>query len=439
MDLRTQFTLSMTLSLIVVLAIAGVMLISSVKTANEQRLVESVELTARLLGQNDYQQEGDTGLAVEGTSVVKIPFTYGRSGKRAEALVVQRSEELEPVRLFVPLDAGKANRGLIVGILFLVLSVGAVVSVIVAHRVSSPLEGLVDDVRQISGGNLTRRINVKGAREIVVLGKTIERMASSLAEAQDAEFELMAREREMEVAGEVREALLPESMPRLEGYEVGGLQIGCPEPGGDFYDFVERQDGKLGLLLCEVSGVGVPGALVAATARSYLRAVLSSSSDMKSALCQVNRFFAPDVRRGMYVTALYVELDPQTGACEVACAGHKVPLLRFTAEDGKLRTHQPEGIALGFDKGPIFERSLETIQLQLEVGDRLVLSNAGPITVQNIEGEELGEKGFFRGVMKRSRLPTDEFLEDLDIAFETFADGEPYPHDISLLTLRRTS
>jgi serine phosphatase RsbU (regulator of sigma subunit) len=448
MSLRTKFTLSMSLSLAIVMAFAGFLLVRTVTTisqqATDERLLKSVALTASAEAGGQLNARGKTFTRDEKTGVERRPVTYkaGNESVEGELLVSAGRDGSPAARLLIAPDSGEKGRGLIgliILIMALVIGVGAIVSVLVANQVAGPIEGLVDDVRHLAGGNLSRRTQVRGAREVVLLGRTLDRMASSLREAQDAELELMARERELAVADEVREALLPEATPYLENYEVGGLQIGCPEPGGDFYDYVERTDGKLGLLLCEVSGKGVPGALVAATARSYLRAVLASAKDVKQGLCEVNRFFAPDVRRGMYVTALYALLDVASGSVELACAGHQVPLLRYCAADGQLRKLQPDGIALGMDKGPIFERSLTTERFVLEVGDRLVLSNAGPQAVLSPQGEELGESGFARGILKRAGLSTDELLEDLDLAFETYADGEPYPSDISILTLSRLS
>ncbi|HIG11542.1 MAG: SpoIIE family protein phosphatase [bacterium] len=440
-NLQTQFTLSMTLALAIVMLVAGFFLVRSAQTATEQRIVEAVELTSRLQGKDSYRQESATGLRVGNTAVVKIPVVYdsGTKTKHAEVFMAEERAGRSIVKLFVPDDTGRVGSKLIIAFFMLILIVGAIVSVVVASRVATPIEMLVDDVRKISNGDLNHRTHVRGARELLLLGKTIDRMASSLLEAQDAEIELLAHERESEVAAEVREALLPEKTPQVEGFEVGGLQIGCPEPGGDFYDFIVKEDGKLGLLICEVSGRGIPAALVAATARSYLRAVLSSATDILAALSEVNRFFAPDVRRGMYVTCMLVELDPATGSAEVACAGHKVPLLSYTAADGSLRKIQPEGIALGFDKGPIFERTLKTAKVQLAEGDRLVIANAGPLAAQDAEGRELGEKGFFGRILKRAQLPTDEFLAELELAIDLYAAGVELPCDISILTLRRSS
>jgi serine phosphatase RsbU (regulator of sigma subunit) len=450
MNLRTRFALSMTAALAVVMAIAGFLLVGGVtelaRQETELRIAESVKLTAVERWPENYEQQGGQGTSVGEEGVVRIPVVYGlKRGLRKKAEIYQgrgdTERKIEHLMVAPEKDgAGKEMLKLILGISLMVLVAGALVAVWIAGQVAAPLEGLVDGVRQISHGNFAHRTRVKGGgAEVSLLAKTIDRMAVSLQEAQEAELEYSAAEREMEVAAEVHEALLPQATPEVEGYEVGALQIGCPTPGGDFFDFLQLPGGRIGFLLCEVSGKGVPGALVAATARSYLRSVLGQDGDIADGLRKINRYLARDVRRGMYVTAMYALLDPESGIVEVACAGHKVPLLRYSAADGKIRTVQPEGIALGFDSGPIFDRALQTVDVPLEPGDRLLLANTGPIVVLDPDGQELGERDFYRDVLRRSRQGTDAMLEGLEEDFEEFADEEPYPNDITILTVRRTT
>ena len=446
MNLRTKFTLAMTVALTLVMAGAGFLLVGGAtkvaRKATELRLADALHLTATEGSRDNYEQEGERGVPVGTTGVVRIPVVYGiEHGHRYRAEIYQgKKPDGDPVHLLVAPEHKQSGRdmlGLILGITFAVIAAGALVAVWIAGQVAAPLEELVDDVRQISHGNLQHRTRVRTGGEVALLAKTIDRMVSSLKEAQDAELELSAAEREMEVAAEVHEALQPDATPEVEGYELGALQISCPTPGGDFFDFLQLADGRIGLLLCEVSGKGVPGALVAATARSYLRTVLGDTGDVTEALRRVNGYLAKDVRRGMYVTAMYVLLDPATGKAEVACAGHKVPLLRYSAAERKIRILQPEGIALGFDRGPIFDRALQTIEVELELGDRLVLSNTGPLLIQDPDGEELGESAFYRAVLKRASRETETMLADLEEVFEDFADEEPYPNDITILSVRR--
>jgi len=224
----------------------------------------------------------------------------------------------------------------------------------------------------------------------------------------------------------------------VPGYEVAALNMGSDDLGGDFHDFIELPDGRLGLLVCDVSGRGLPGALVGATARSYLRAELARGGDLKAALHHINRQLAHDVRRGMFVSALYVLIEPSTHKATVACTGHKVPVVRYTAADSKVRAVQPEGIALGFDKGPIFERALQLTEVQLASGDRLVLSNTGPVVMQNSAGAEFGEKQFYAAIHKFGNRGGEEMLDRLRTIFESYHEGVTLPRDIAVITLARS-
>ena len=250
-------------------------------------------------------------------------------------------------------------------------------------------------------------------------------------------MELSVREREMELAGEVREALMPLATPELPNYDVGSAHLSSPRLGGDFFEFIERDDGRMGFLVCDVSGQGVPAALVGATARAYLRTGLSDEADVEEVLSGINRFLRNDVRRGMFVTALFCLVDRERGVASVACAGHKVPLVRYSAADQKLRLVHPEGIAMGLDPGPVFDRTLKLQEVPIEPGDRLLLCNSGPLKIANGEGEELGEKRFFRLVLKHAQQDSRDFIRGLRKDLEGFAGGEDLPGDVALVTLSR--
>ena len=329
--------------------------------------------------------------------------------------------------------------GLILGTVIVVILVGSGVSVFVANQVAGPLEQIVADVRQISTGDLNHHTRSRGGGEVGLLARAIDRMTKNLKEARETEIELQVREREVEVAGEVREALLPQTTPKLGGYDLGAVHLQSSELGGDFHDFIELGDDKqrVGLLVCDVSGKGLPGALVGATARSFLRSELLRGGDVEASFQLVNRQIAKDVRRGVYVTALYVLVDPAEGIATVACAGHKIPLIRYTAEDKKVRLIQPEGIALGFDKGPVFDRTLKILQVPLDPGDRLVLVNTGAVTITNPQGRELGEKPLYKQVMALGSQPSDQFLAHMRSALEKYAGDAEIPHDVSIVTIGR--
>ena len=374
-------------------------------------------------------------------AAVRYAIKYGPKLEHDGFLYTSRTKDKAGYDLFVPSAIDTAEQGLlrlIVQLGALVVLVGAAMSVFIALQVSGPLVEIVKDVHQISRGYLEHRVRGGSGKEVRLLAHAINRMTKDLSDARETEVELQVREREVEVAGEVRQALLPQTTPKVPGFDLGADHIGSPELGGDFHDFIEIGDGRVGLLVCEVSGKGLPAALVGATARGYLRAELGAGGDVTEALQEVNRQLARDVRRGAAVTAMYALVDPAQGIATVACAGHKIPLIRYSAADKKVRTVQPEGIALGFDKGPVFNSRLHVEHVPIDPGDRLVVVNSGAVAIVDANGAELGEKPLYAHVMRHGAHTSAEFLERVRSALESYADGSALPRDVSIVTIARS-
>ncbi len=385
-----------------------------------------------------WKQVGERTTELPG-GVKRAEVEIGPEKRAGHVYHYQTRSENAPFVLLVPASmqaAGDSMFGLIVAMTVAVIVVGALVSLWVSGQVTQPIQQLVEDVRQISTGDLNHHVHARGSGEVASLARALDRMTKSLSDARENEVELQVRQREVEVAAEVREQLLPQVTPKVAGYDLGALHMSAAGMGGDFHDFIETANG-IGLLVCEVSGKGLPGALVGATARSYLRAKLAAGGDVKEALQDANRQLARDVRRGMAVTSLYAWVDPHSAIATVACAGHKAPLIRYTGADKKVRLIHPEGIALGFDKGPVFDRTLVAQQAPVEVGDRLVLVNTGAMSLTNAAGEELGEKALYGHIQRLGALPTEQFLAKLRAALEEFSQGADLPRDISIVTIRR--
>ncbi|MBI5434276.1 MAG: SpoIIE family protein phosphatase [Planctomycetes bacterium] len=500
MKLWLKFAISMTLSLAAVMSLAGYMLYSNgsqvAERAQDAVMVQSVKLSGqfadlrseiqRLTAERDVLAEAEQQFAKGGRmdpgvlvvrdairalreervlaltkaeteleafwkkgvdeiaypdgNTFRYPVTFGKD-ESLGWLYRYLGKDEKQYELLVPADVNMAEEGLlrvIVWSTLLVVLVGAGVASFVASTVSRPISQLVHDIQQIAKGMLNHRARGGESGEVGQLSIAINKMAKGLAEARETEVELSIREREVALAGEVRESLLPDRPPKVEGYDLASLHLASGDLGGDFHDFLVLPDGRVGLLVCDVSGKGVPGAMVGAMARAYLRSELARGGDVRVALRTVNRDIARDIRRGMFVTALYVLVDPKTNSAWIACAGHKVPLLRVVSSDGKLRTIQPEGIALGFDKGPVFDRRLEVGELVLAPGDRLLLCNSGTLAVTNGNGAEIGEKAVYTAVQKHAAQSSEDCLERLKTVLEAHADGNAFAKDVSVVTIART-
>jgi serine phosphatase RsbU (regulator of sigma subunit) len=468
-SLGTRFSLTMSIALALVMAAAGVFLftraVAQAEKTQELAFLEAVKLRGKPTDTAYQPIQGSSVQTFENGTLQRIDVVLTKDSKTTgwlyRAKDIERHSTKDPRRyennqdyehgyedgfkdghqLFVPQSlreqAGEGLPILILGVTLAVILVGALVAWIIGGSVSHPLALIVEDIAQIARGNLRHRTRVRAGGEVMQLARSIDRMAADLDAARDAAFEQNRRERELSLASDVREALLPQTTPKLAGHELAARHVSSPTPGGDFHDFIEYPDGRVGLLVCDVSGRGVPGAMIGAVARSYLRAELLHHEDVSVAFARANRALSRDLRRGMFVSAMFTLVDPREGVATVVCAGHKLPLVRYTGEDGRIRVVHPEGIALGLDKGPVFERALKPVRVPLEPGDRLVCATTGAPAVQNPQGFELGEKEFFKLVLQHSARTTEQMLDGVLAGIEAHADGAPFPTDLSIVAVSR--
>jgi serine phosphatase RsbU (regulator of sigma subunit)/anti-sigma regulatory factor (Ser/Thr protein kinase) len=206
--------------------------------------------------------------------------------------------------------------------------------------------------------------------------------------AHEQDIELRQRERveqELQTARRIQEALLPKTVPMLDGWQLATCYQPAREVGGDFYDFIVLADGRLGLVLGDVTDKGIPAALVMATTRSMLHAVAAQPSNSPGqVLAQVNDLLCPDLPASMFVTCFYAILDPATGALHFANAGQDLPYLRHT--DGSLVELYATGMPLGLLPGSIYEEGAAT----LAPGDSLLFFSDGVIEAHNPQREMFG-------------------------------------------------
>ncbi len=242
--------------------------------------------------------------------------------------------------------------------------------------------------------------------------------------------------REAKIAEEIHGALIAKNPPRLSDYEVETLFKPGFEIGGDHFEYFAIDDHNLGLILLDTNVRGVHAALVMASATAYVRAAAPGELSPANVLRNVNRQLAPDLPAGRYVTALYVVLNQKEGKATVASAGH-LPLLVYRHAGGRLAKVNPEGIALGLDPGPVFDRSLEEGDLPIGVGDRIVVYTDGVLRIQNQEGEEFGESRFYGAVSSEAPKNSQAFVNFVGAGIDRFHLGAPQSDDITISTIKR--
>ena len=194
--------------------------------------------------------------------------------------------------------------------------------------------------------------------------------------------------RDLQIARDIQRQLLPDSCPTVPGFEICAHANSATEVGGDYYDFFWVDDDHLGILVADVSGKGVPAALVVAMIRSAFRAQAPGNTDVRDVLSRVNSFITGDLRANMFVTCVYGILEISTKKFSWGRAGHE-PLLVAHPEKN-IDILSPDGFPLGILGAPEFAEFLEVETIELHSGDRVLLFTDGLTEAMNSKGEEFG-------------------------------------------------
>jgi serine phosphatase RsbU (regulator of sigma subunit) len=257
-----------------------------------------------------------------------------------------------------------------------------------------------------------------------------EQLKIAMAKQQEEAQERQRIEQELKVARLIQQTLLPKSLPELEGHHIAAYYQPAREVGGDFYDFLELEDGRLGLIVGDVSGKGVPAAIVMAITRTMLHAAYRMGSPAPGEILeQVNNILYRDIPPNMFVTCLAALLDSRSGRLQYANAGHDLPYLRHADGVSELR-------ARGMPLGLMPNMSYEQKEITLEPGESVLLYSDGLVEAHDPQREMFGfprMQGFV------GAYPGGATLIDFLLAELKRFTGEEWEQedDITLLTLQR--
>jgi serine phosphatase RsbU (regulator of sigma subunit)/predicted ester cyclase len=248
-----------------------------------------------------------------------------------------------------------------------------------------------------------------------------------VAEAEERE----RIEQELQVARRIQQELLPETIPNLDGWQIATYYGPAREVGGDFYDFLRLEDGRLGLVVGDATGHGMPAALVMATTRGMLRAVVQSVESPGEVLAKVNEALVAEIPPSTFVTCFYAVLDPGSSRLLYANAGHNLPCRGHNGQADELRAR---GMPLGLMPGTGYEEK----EAVLESGDSVLFYSDGLVEAHDPKGEMFGFPRLRRLVAEHAEESSlVDFLMDELRSFT--GDGWEQEDDITLVTLRRSA
>ena len=253
----------------------------------------------------------------------------------------------------------------------------------------------------------------------------------TISKAFRESLQLMSLRQELDIAAKMQQAILPRHWPSHRDFSLWGAMRSAKEVGGDFYDHFQLEGGKIGMVVADVSGKGVPAALFGMVSKTLLRATATQDAIAPgSVIASVNDVLCQDNESCMFVTVFYAVLDPGRGQLSYVNAGHPPPLLVHA--DGRTEfLPLTGGIALGVADDMLFEQQ----SIQLEPGDCLVIYTDGVTEAFNPDNEEFTEARLQPLFGEHAASDVQDAVHHVIRAVDRFAAGAPQSDDITCVAL----
>jgi len=242
-------------------------------------------------------------------------------------------------------------------------------------------------------------------------------------------------DRDLEIAREIQQILLPSDPPKIEGIDVCALNVPAQEVGGDYYDFIRVDDNHWGFAIADVSGKGVSGALIMAMCRSALRTKGMGNAAPAQVLSQVNRVIHPDMREDMFIAMDYGVLNTKTLEFAFCRAGHE-PLIIHRNNPSRIEILAPRGMALGIDSGNVFDTALQEQRVTLQKGDILIFYTDGITEALNEAGEEYDRDQLVEAIEACADQSAQEMAKNIEERVRRFIGPRAQNDDITLMIVR---
>lgn len=291
--------------------------------------------------------------------------------------------------------------------------------------------------RALARGELDTTIDIPNEDEFGDLAASFNEMTVAIRQGREDALAKERLTRELETAREIQERLLPSREPRLQGFEITGASIPSREIGGDYFDFLIRDNDHIGVAIGDVSGKGMPAALLMSNLQASLHGQVIHPSSVAEVVGLVNNLIVASTDPHMFATFFYGLLDTRQGNFTCTNAGHNPPLL--LRSDGTLETIQTGGLLLGMLSDQEYKQETVT----LGPGDVVVLYTDGITEAVGPTAEEedieamFGEEALEEVVRRHAHLPAAGIKEAILDAVARHTEGHEQSDDITLVVIRR--
>lgn len=261
-------------------------------------------------------------------------------------------------------------------------------------------------------------------------------IAIEKARLHKEELQRQRLEQDLVVARQIQLSLLPKSDPVIPGWQVASIYRAARQVGGDFYDFFELKEdknrGRIGLVIADVTDKGVPAALFMAMCRTMIRTTAFSGRSPADALTRANELILQDSQSDLFLSVFYAILDPATGWLQFANAGHSRPLW-YCAATGCLEELDTDGIVLGV----LEDIELEQREIEVAPGDILIFFTDGVTEAMAADYEEYGLERLYQAVQRDPLADANQILRNIVDDVNSFTANMPQSDDFTLFVVKR--
>ncbi len=315
-----------------------------------------------------------------------------------------------------------------------ILRMLVVVFLIVAFIIA-PLNDLAAGTDEIAHGNLDKAIEIHTHDEIGQLADKFNYMTTSLKKAFDEVKDKTRMEEELRIAQEIQTAILPQSLPELDGYDFAVYYEPQTESGGDYYDFIPLDNDLFAIVVADVTNHGVGAAMVMSILRSALRTFSVRGKNAAQVIKDINPVLLRDTPANMFATVFYGVLNLETKEMFYSIAGHNQGIV-FDAKSKKIRLMKAGGMPVGMLASEIFNPHIELYKSQLKSGEYFIQYSDGITEAKSASDEEYGEDRFYQSILKHVSEDLDEMKNNIIQDVKAFTAGASQSDDITLLIMK---
>jgi sigma-B regulation protein RsbU (phosphoserine phosphatase) len=306
--------------------------------------------------------------------------------------------------------------------------IGIFLTGLVAKNLSLPFGQIIRTLQEVRNGKFDKKIRVTSNDEIGYTGDVINEMTEGLQERDRIR-------RSLSIAKEVQQHLLPAAAPNIQGLDIAGKSIYCEETGGDYFDYLpmdKNEQGKIKIVVGDVSDHGIASALLMTTARAFLRQRASMTGNLNQIIADVNRQLSRDVEdSGRFMTLFFCEIDRLNKIIRWVNAGHD-PAFAFDPDSEDFEELEGHSLPLGVSERAAYQES----QRKILPGQILLIGTDGIWESQNTRGQMFGKERFRLVISAHARKTAIEILQAVIDEIDAFCHPLEYEDDVTLVVVK---